>query len=253
MHKKTCNLLKIILSNLVLLFLLFLPANVFAEYNGHHIEFMIEMDDGSEIHAYNYLSFVYRKDQTLPYQMFLEENYHLILKNQYVDSLGEMTYFQSRIKYNYEDFDGRAHSIYTILNKKSIDTAMVKTFKIIGLIDQSYAIGISSQHQLADSLWMNNKSLERCSFGGLFCSNDLYIHEESNEVKTIVKELAKVSAELQKEYEKLEEDIRYSEGEDRDQAEEKLMKLEEGSDDRFFDVLNKLSGLKVVIITMCTC
>ena len=107
--------------NILTFFYLFLPFIALAEYNGHQIEFTIELKDGNKIHGYNYLASVYQKDKTISYQEFLEKNYEIVLRHHYNDSLEELTYFQNRIKYNYLDYGGEDRFIYTLTDKRTID------------------------------------------------------------------------------------------------------------------------------------
>lgn len=236
-----------------LFFILFLPLIVFAEYNGHQIKFSIKLQDGIEIIGYNYLASVYQKDKSISYKEFLENNYELILRNQYNDSIGEFTYFQNRIKYYYEDYNGGKSFIYTLTDKKEIDKNNIKKFKIIELTDQSYAIGISTNHQWKDRLWMNLKPVEKYSFGGTFCAHDIYIHEKNDETDKIINALKKISFNLEKAIKEQQEIMEHSDGKYYYEAKEKIEKIEEEIDRKISDELQDFNEMKVVIITMCTC
>lgn len=236
-----------------LFFILLLPLLAFAEYNGHQIKFSIELKDGIEIIGFNYLASVYQKDKSISYKEFLENNYELILRNQYNDSIGEFTYFQNRIKYNYEDYDGGKRFIYTLTDKKEIDKNNIKKFKIIELTDQSYAIGISTNHEWKDRLWMKIKPVEKYSFGGIFCSHDIYIHEKNDETDKIINVLKKISLNFEQAVKEQQEIMERSDGKYYYEAEEKIEKIEEEIDSKISDELLDFDGLKVVIITICTC
>ena len=237
----------------LLILILFLPFIVFAEYNGHQIKFSIELNDGVEIIGYNYLASVYQKDKSISYKAFLENNYELILRNQYNDSLGEFTFFQNRIKYNYKDYNGENRFIFTLTDKKEIDKNNIKTFKIIELTDQSYAIGISTNHMWKDRLWMKNKPTERQSFGGTFCSHDIYIHEKNNDTDKIIDALKKLSLNFEKAIKEQQQIMDHSDGNHYYEAKEKIEKIEEDIDNKISEELQNFNGMKVVIITMCTC
>lgn len=237
----------------LLFFILFLPLIVFAEYNGHQIKFSIEFKDGIEITGYNYLASVYQKDKSISYKEFLENNYELILRNQYNDSIGEFTYFQNRIKYDYKDYDGEKRFIYTLTNKKEIDKYNIKKFKITELTNQSYAIGISTNHEWKDRLWMQTEPAEKYAFGGIFCSHDIYIHEKNEETDKIINVLNTVSLNFEKAIKKQREIMKVSDGKHYYEAEDKIKKIEEEIDGKISEELQGFNGMKVVIITMCTC
>jgi hypothetical protein len=237
----------------LLFFILFLPFIAFAEYNGHQIKFSIELKDGIEIIGYNYLSSVYQKDKSISYKEFLENNYELILRNQYSDSIGEFTYFQNRIKYDYKDYDEKKRFIYTLTDKKEIDKNNIKKFKIIELTDQSYAIGISTNHEWKDRLWMKTEPIEKNSFGGTFCSHDIYIHEKNDETDKIINVLKNISLNFEKAIKEQQEIMEHSDGKYYYEAEEKIEKIEEEIDSKISEELQHFDGMKIVIITMCTC
>lgn len=59
--------------NILTFIILFLPFIALSEYNGHQIEFTIELNDGSKVQAYNYLANGFQKDKTISYQEFLKK------------------------------------------------------------------------------------------------------------------------------------------------------------------------------------
>ena len=237
----------------LLFFILFLPFVAFAEYNGHQIKFSIEFKDGSELIGYNFLSSIYQKDKSISYTEFLENNYELILRNQFNDSIGEFTYYENRIKYDYSDYDGTKRFIYTLTDKKEIDKNRIKKFKIIELTDQSYAIGISTNHVWKDRLWMKTEPDEKHSFGGTFCSHDIYVHNKNDKTDRIIKALKDISISFEKEIKEQQEIMERSNGTYYYQAEEKIEKIEEEIDAKISKELQNFNNMKVVIITMCAC
>lgn len=237
--------------NILTFIYLFLPFIALAEYNGHQIEFTIELKDGNKIHGYNYLASVHQKDKTISYQEFLEKNYELVLMKHFND--GELTYFQHRIKYNYLDYDGNTRFIYALTDKKSIDKSKIKSLKIIELTDQTYAIGISSAHNWKDRLWMSSKPIEKISTAGYLCENQIFIHEDNPKIEQIKKELEKVSIEFDKKINEQKEIMKYSNGKEYIQAEKKINELENEIDGEISELLQKFNGKRVVIITMCSC
>ena len=239
--------------NLLSLFLLFLPCLASAEYNGHQIEFTITLTDGKEIHGYNYLAMVHRRDESIGYQEFLEQNPEMVLRNQFNDSVGEWTYFEHRIRYDYLSYGRDSSFIYTLIDKKSVEKHTVASLTIIGLTDQSYAIGVSSGHEYEDRIWMTSEPVERHSFGGIFCSTDIFIHEKTAETDQVIQELEQISADFDQQVKAQEAEMKYADGEPYYQAEAKLEQIEEAMDGKISAVLQRFDGLKVVLITMCTC
>ena len=233
--------------------IIFLPFTALAEYNGHQIKFSIEFKDGSAVIGYNYLSSIYQKDKTISYTEFLENNYELILRNQYNDSIGEFTYFENRIKYDYSDYDGAKRFIYTLTDKKEVDFNNIEKLKIIELTDQSYAIGISTNHVWKDRLWMKTEPVEKYSFGGTFCSHDIYIHQKNDKTDKIIKVLKEISIGFEKEIKEQQEIKENSDGTYYYQAEKRIEKIEEEIDAKISKELQNFDNMKVVIITMCTC
>jgi hypothetical protein len=230
-----------------------LPVLAVAEYNGHQIEFVMNLTDGSEIHAYNYLPTTYRKDESVSYAAYLEQNYELVLNNQFNDSVGDWAYYAYRIKYNFADEEGNDGFIYMLTDKKGIDKVKIESIHIISLTDQSYAIGISSYHAYEDRLWMSINAIEMHSYGGRFCSHDIFIHEKSAETDVILQALEDVIVSHELKIKALEEVMSNSDGAPYYEAEESINDLEEELDVEISGVLQNFDGMKVVIITMCTC
>ena len=85
-----------------------------------------------------------------------------------------------RIEYKYIGYSNDTYdSIYALTDKKTIDTSSIKSLVIIELIDQSYTIGISSNIQWTDRLWMNSEPKESHYYEGIYCYYDIYIHEKN--------------------------------------------------------------------------
>lgn len=230
-----------------------LPFFALAEYNGHQVEFVMTLTDGSKIEGYNYLPSVFRKDESLSYKVYLEQNYELILNNQFNDSVGDWAYFEHRIKYYFAHEEGNHGFIYMLTDKKGIDQHNVESVSILSLTNQSYAIGISSFHKYEDREWMSSKAIERHSYGGRFCTNDIFIHEKNAQTDSILQALNNVTFEHRIKIQALEDEMSYSDGEPYYEAEQKINDLDEEFDSLIFELLQYFDGVKVVIITMCTC
>ena len=95
--------------------------------------------------------------------------------------------------------------------------------------------------------------VEKYSFEDIFCSHDIYIHEKDDETDTIINALKKGSLNFEKAIKEQEEIMKYSDGEQYQEAKEKIEKIEEAIDQKISEELQRFDGMKVVIITMCTC
>jgi hypothetical protein len=124
---------------------------------------------------------------------------------------------------------------------------------IIELTDQSYAIGISTNQEWKDRLWMKTEPIEKNSFGGTFCSHDIYIHEKNDETDKIINILKNISLNFEKAIKEQQEIMEHSDGKYYYEAEEKIEKIEEEIDSKISEELQHFDGMKIVIITMCTC
>lgn len=238
---------------LSILIILLLPFAASAEYNGHQIEFRIEMSDGESFIGYNYLSDLGHADSSLTYEEFLEKNYELILRNQFNDMVGEWTCYKHRIKYDYLDYDGTKSSIHVLIDKRSINKLEIQSFEIIELIDQSYLIGVSSIHKWEDRIWMSKAPVEQFSTGGYLCDHQVFIHENDPTIEQMKKELERVQAEFEKEINEQQQIMEFSDGDPYYEAENRIEELENELDDNIADVIFGYDGLKIVIISMCTC
>ena len=96
-NNRKMRLIKYI-SILILISISSTPAQ--AEYNGHHIEFTIETQNGDLIKA-----FIYKTN--LPYLIndtiydFLEKNYDCLLDSETFDGIENLVYYENRLRYEY--------------------------------------------------------------------------------------------------------------------------------------------------------
>lgn len=230
----------------ILLFLM--PLMALAEYNGYHVEFKIEFNNGTEIHGYNYLTNVYIKGGSTDLAGYLENHHDVSLANgSVVNTQGNYGYYEHRLAYTYEIFEGRPAVIYSVLNRKLIALNDVKSLKVIDIKNQTYAVNVSSVHRWDDQLWMDTKPIGHFTFSGLFCSDDIYIHEKSEATDVIIKELKELSKSMGRTLNQYIEEGR---------PEAEIEKLEEKVNARINKILqpfNEDNSLKVVIITECSC
>ncbi len=100
---------------------------------------------------------------------------------------------------------------------------------------------------------MDIKPIEQFAFGGIFCSHEIFIHEKSAQTDNIIQELQILTADFEAEIKELEQEMKYADGEHYYRAEAKLEQLEEEIDEKVSEIVGKFGGLRVVVITMCTC
>ena len=100
---------------------------------------------------------------------------------------------------------------------------------------------------------MKTKPTEKHSFGGTFCSHDIYIHEKNDDADKIIEDLKKISLNFEKAIKEQQEIMESSDGKYYYQAKERIEKIEEEIDSKISEVLQNFDGMKVVIISMCSC
>ncbi len=237
---------------LLLFLILFFSANrkTFAEYNGLHLEMLIEMQDGSVIHAYNYISPFYLEDTTIKY---LENNFELVLRNDYNDSIGEYAFYKNRITYDYTVYENVSQA-YQLLNKTKINFDAVKSVDIIDAFDFTYAIGMYGISSCSDTLWSKSPVVWKKSYGGYFCSHDIFIHEHNDNTLKVIRKLERMLNEHKSELNKLENDLKNYDGERYYEIQKQHEELEEKLDDEIYNIIDEFrDDSKVIIITMCSC
>ena len=139
-----------------------------------------------------------------------------------------------------------AHQYY-LLNKKTISIPLenIEWIEIFGLSSGYSYIFISSELQLSDFSWMRQESIESMGFDVCLCGHHLFIHAGSEKVESVIKELELKQEETDKLWELYWES---SEGTDKKIVWELLLE----KDDEFWEILKKLKGEKVVVISACT-
>jgi|GEM_PF-2858559 len=221
-----------------------------AEYNGIHIELMIKMENGDKLHAYNFIAPYFLND-TL--EAYLEKNPDLILRNDLNDSLGNYAFCKERVEYNFILNGGYGKS-YQLIHKTSIDFNSIQSVAIISAVNYSYAVGMSGINTLNDTVWSNIPAKEKYNFGGLFCSHDIFIHEQNKNVKLVISQLEKASLDFDTKLKALEEELEISNGADYYNTKEKMDTLEEKSGEVIDNIIEGFDeDSKVIILTMCTC
>jgi F0F1-type ATP synthase membrane subunit b/b' len=90
-------------------------------------------------------------------------------------------------------------------------------------------------------------------FGGFLCEYQLFIHQDSEEVSALKRELDQLVAKFQKELDHYEEIMKNHQGEMRKEAEQKWEDLGREIDGELGEFLDKFNPYQAVVISMCSC
>lgn len=218
---------------LTFIFLLALSLSLRAEYDGYYISFTIEQVNGKKQKGYVYMASAYLDMDSLHNTNYLKR----ALGGKDGDDQDSMTYFKHRIDYHYRNtWDSSISSKYTtyyLTGQKKMPFRLIKKITIDEMIDHTYLFGISTDLKLADTSWIKTEPVKILSYSGYLCSYQVMVHQQSKRLTEVLKRLdAK-----QKQLSSMELD-----SENGDKADEEIGKL-----------ISELEGLKVVVITECTC
>ncbi len=109
------------LRSFAIIILLLTSLEAIAEYNACHIEFIIELKDGSEIKAYTYIASTYINNNELSVETYLEENPKSLLQNRSISYDGETKYFANRLEYTYTRSDLSTSKMLKVIDPKTLD------------------------------------------------------------------------------------------------------------------------------------
>ena len=229
---------------IITVLILFFPLVGIAEYDGVHIEFKIQLTNGTKIEGYKYLDNV---DNTEEDKKNLQENPETFLKNQSVLELGEYGYYQKRIKYNYENY-----WVYTLLEPVEINLSEIKAIEIIELIDATYTIQIRGNYVWSDRLWMNTVPVAMYSQGVDMCSNNIYIHSSGEVPDQVIEQIKLIIEQFNLELRTKAIEIENTVNSDQE-FEEQMQDLYQERKLLLEPFFKKHKNLKTVTITTCTC
>lgn len=227
-------------------------SNALADYNGHQASFDITFKDGTTQKGYNFISTVYGIPDYMEYEEFLAQNPTYLLERIYDDST-HLKFYTLRYNYAYQDYDSSAQHIYMLFQPKTISVSNILSISNVTLEDQSYAQGVSSIHNAADTLWMRKPAHETYYFGKLFCSHVISVHQNSKAVQETIKALQEIESSFDTKLEELENQRLNTDGEEADRLVEEMQDLEYSIDEKIAKILEGLEGEKVVVISFCTC
>jgi len=227
---------------LILIFILLFPLFIFAEYNGVHIEFEIQLNDGNKIQGYKYLA---HGTNTEEYKKHLEENPKIFLQNQYTFEKGEYRYYNRRLKYTYQKY-----FVFRLIEPNEINLDKIKSIIIKRLIMASYAIQITGDYKWNDRLWMTSKPIIKYSEDEDMCSYDIFIHKTGNIPSEVIKEIKFIIHQIDGKIK-----IRENEFEINSDTEyqERMKDLYEERSRLLKPIFEKYENLKTITISTCTC
>ncbi len=223
-----------------------------AEYNGDFFYFTLQLKDGEKRSGHVYLADIAHQAKAVDYQSYLENNFALLLRNQYADGKGTYAYYLDRIRYDVKDDEG-TFSFFTLSNKVAIELSTIQSLQIHERKAQSYAVNIYHEHQLADTVWMRTPVQEKFAVGAHFCDYRIYLHEKTAATDRWITQLKNYLIEQEKHFKKLEENIKYAYDDEKEAAEQALTDYEEKLDDVLGKLIAECGDAKVVIIQYCTC
>jgi len=224
-----------------------------AEYDGHHIEFEIETFDGTLVKGYvNRISMYYHSD-TMSYAEYLEYNRGMIFLGSSSDEGTYILFYKHLLRYEYKNrYNADKKSVIcTLVDEQQILESSIKSVKVINIIDFSYTESLGNIFSIDDLEWTNTEVVDKLSLGGHLCNHELFIHQKSGEVYAVFEELEAYRIIYDKKVALLTEIVESADGPLHWAAREELEEMEEEMDDDIFEIIGKLSGLKVVIISYC--
>lgn len=230
------------MKNILLLFTLLFPLLIFADYNGVHIAFDIQLNNGNAIHGYKYVAF---GENTEAYKKNLEDHPEIFLQNQYTNEIGAYGYYQKRLKYAY-----RKSYVYSLIEPAEIKLNEIESVNIKEMIMASYAIQLAGDYQWSDRLWMNTEAISHFSEDEGMCTYDIFIHKNGavpnkviQQLKVIIKQIDHKIAVRAAEFE-INDDLAYQ---------ERMKDLYEERNRLLKPIFEQYKNLKIVTISMCTC
>lgn len=227
---------------LISIYLLFFPILVLAEYNNLHIEFEIQLTNGSKIHGYQYLP---HGTNTEAFKKHLEENPKIYLKSKTTLAQGNYGYYKRRLEYLYEN-----KPVYKLIEQQEITLNEIKSVVIKDLITGSYLIQISGNYQWKDRLWMNSKPIIQYSEDEDMCTYNVFIHQSGTIPEHITTKIKSIIALIDTKIKTKEKDHIFNSDLE---YQEHMKDLYEERSRLLKPILNKYKHLKIVNISLCSC
>lgn len=232
------------MKKLVLVLIFVLPFFAFAEYNGVHAKFRIELKDGHQITGYKYIA---HGNNTSEYKKKLENAPESFLFNEFTYEPGEYGCYTERLEYPYEET-----ILYKLINPVEIKIDEIKTVEIIDLITASYAIQIVGDYGTNDQSWMKSTPIASYSDFKDMCSYDTFIHATDNISKVIQDKITQIIKDAESKIKEKETELDTEQG-DNEFNDEKIQKIFKERNSKILELLKEYSQLKTVTVSMCSC
>lgn len=196
-----------------------------AEYTEWHLKLRIETKDGQVLKGY------YRTGWEIRHDSAQNTGYLIKRLRRYGDSL---CVYQVRLSYNNQSPKAvMAGPVYQLLRPKCIPLAQVKSASASGIEAKSYLMSFGRSFRPRDSLWMKQKPLRIIHASTPNCEYDFFIHEESHRLEELLRRFKQIA-------DKYGQGLEYLPPDDA-KKQEAIIK----------EIVDK--GLRVVIISFCTC
>jgi hypothetical protein len=233
---------------LVFLLLSFLAR---AEYNGWYITFEITTTANQKITGHTYKAMAYFNQDSIQRSSYLIKHLNHAGLN---SEEQRFSYARHLLKYSYSyPGDTAVYSAYTLVDEDSIPISAIKDISINKMIDFGYLLNISSAHTIGDTIWMKEPVLESAFIGGYLCEFTVYVHQQSQGVEEVLKEIEIFNTKNEKQFNDWENELEYLNGKEREDLEHKMEHYQESLDEKATEILEKLVGEEVVIISFCSC
>lgn len=226
----------------LILILIIFPILTYAEYNGVHAKFKIELINGNQIIGYKY---ILHGLNTLEYKQQLEMEPKSFLLNQYTYEPGEYGYYSERLEYPYNK-----SILYKLINPVEIKVEEIKKVVVIDLITASYAIQILGDLNADDQSWMSAKPIVKYSSFDEMCSYETFIHPTSNISPEIQDKIKYIISDSESKIKK-ETDSNICKGNE-ELDEEKTQKIYKDMNSSILDLFEDKKKLKTITISICT-
>lgn len=232
------------MKKLILIFIIIVPIFAFAEYNGVHAKFTIELKNGHQIAGYKYIA---HGNNTLQYKQKLENDPKSFLFNQFTYEPGEYGYYTERLEYPYQEI-----TLYKLINPIEIKIDEIKTVEIIGLITASYAIQIVGDYEAKDQVWMNSKPIESYSDFDEICTYNTFIHTTDNISEEVQDKITRIIKDAESMIKKKETEFN-SQDENNEYDDEQIQDICKERNSKILELLKEHNQLKIVTVSICTC
>ena len=237
---------------IIILAIIFISISARADcYSDYHIKCVIETIDGKISNGYIMISNCLFYSRTLSWNYNDMEDLKNTLKQKqqwWKEVMKDKEVFKDTLRY-YQD--RRIYEYYDIpyyCNWESIPLEDIKTITVEEVLSEANWIWISSELQLSDSTWIKKAPIKKVEFQfneGFMYSFQIFIHENSEKINNVIRQLKL----KQKEIENI--DKRLAE-EENDEIYWKLDSQKHDKNNEMSKITKQLNGEKVVVISDIT-